>query len=212
MPSSSSWSKHKAVIFDLDGTLYDNRPLHWRLPLSELFRFRLMFLSRERKARRLLRGRAFEGEEAFYQALFSLISPRHPQQVAQWYHGHYLPLQARILRRHCQPDAWVKPRLQELRAQGIRTVLYSDYSHAREKLLALGLAPALFDLIVDAPALGGLKPCRQSAQRLLDQLRLPASDVLFVGDRRECDGESARQVGAHYLQVVRQHGEVTFVP
>jgi len=188
----------KAVIFDLDGTLYDNRCLHWMLPLAELFCLRLGYLSRERKARKRLRGEHFGSEETFYEQLFSAISPEHPDLAERWYHQHYMPLQATILRKFCHPYDWVKPRLMELRIKGIKTVLYSDYGFTKEKIEALGIAPELFDIITDAPSLGGLKPSKESALRIIEQLQVNPEEVLFVGDRDDTDGESARNIGAQF--------------
>lgn len=191
-------SSPEAIIFDLDGTLYDNRCLPWLLPLAELFCLRLGYLARERKVRKGLKGENFGSEEAFYQRLFSAISPQHPERAERWYHSHYMPLQARILRWFCRPFPWVKPRLEELREQGIKVALYSDYGFAKEKLQALGIEPQLFDLIVDAPSLGGLKPSIESAQRLMQMLQVQTQATLIVGDRDDTDGETARRLGAAF--------------
>lgn len=193
----------RAVIFDLDGTLYDNRCLHWLLPLTELCCLRLGYLARERKARKLMYGQNYGTEEMFYQHLFGAISSHNPVQASQWYHRHYMPLQARILRHCCHPYAWVKARLAELRDKGILVVLYSDYGFAAQKLQALGIDPSSFDLIVDAPSLGGLKPSRESAEKLLQMLQLQPEEVLFVGDRDDCDAETARRIGAPYRLITR---------
>lgn len=202
----------RAVIFDLDGTLYDNRCLPVCLPIIEFFTFRLGYLARERKVRRQLRGCDFDTEEAFYDRLFHLILPKHPERARRWYLGHYLPLQARILRLFCRPDAWVEPKLRELRQQGVKLALYSDYAFASQKLRALGLDPGLFDLIVDAPSLGGLKPSAVCASQVLETLGVTPSEAVFVGDRDDCDAASARKVGA-YSQLVSRHGRrVSFSP
>lgn len=200
----------RAVIFDLDGTLYDNRCLQWMVPMQEFFRMKMRFLTRERSLRKSMRGRPHATEEDFYQHFFKSISSCHPERVEKWYHRHYLPLQVGLIRHYCKVDQWVKPRLEDLRRQGIKVALYSDYGCAVEKLQALGVDPALFDLIIDAPSLGGLKPCRQSTERLLRMLDVKPDEVLFVGDRVETDIESARGVGAAYELLQRHDGKVTF--
>lgn len=196
----------RAVIFDLDGTLYDNRCLHWCLPVAELFALRLGYLGRERRARQTLRGVWCGAADGFFQRLLPLISTRHPERAARWYHGHYLPLQARVLRRCCHAYSWAVPCLTTLRAQGLRVALYSDYGCVADKLRALGLDPALFDLIVDAPSLGGLKPCAESAREVLRRLDVAADEAVIVGDREDCEVATARNVGAHPLLVTRQRG------
>jgi len=188
----------RAVIFDLDGTLYDNRPLHWLLPLVELCCMRLGYLARERKARRQMRGLHYGTEEAFYAALFAAIDPKHPEHAERWYRNHYMPLQVALLRRFCHPFGWVKARLESLHRNGILVALYSDYGSAQKKIEALGIAPQYFNLIADAPSLGGLKPSALSARRLLAKLGIQPEECLIVGDRDDTDGETARIVGAQY--------------
>ncbi len=193
----------KAIIFDLDGTLYDNGPLFWMLPLSEFFCLRLGYLGRERSSRKALRGQHFASGQEFYQHLYSRISPRRPERAERWYTHHYMPLQVRILRHFCKAYAWVLPRLQELHRAGVKVALYSDYGFARQKLRALGIDPGLFDLIVEAPAFGALKPDPQIARQLLDRLGVTPQEAMFVGDREDTDVASARSVGARY-QLVRK--------
>lgn len=201
----------KAVIFDLDGTLYDNGRLFWMLPLSELLCLRLGYLGRERSSRKALRGQSFATREEFYQHLYSNISRRHPERAERWYNRHYMPLQTRLLQHFCKADAWVRPRLEQLRSQGIKVALYSDYDFAEQKLRALNLDPELFDLIAEAPTLGGLKPDRHLAQRVLDRLGVRADEAMFVGDREDTDVASALSVGARYQLLVRRGKEVSFV-
>ena len=57
----------KAIIFDLDGTLYDKSGLAMRLVWSQLQRGSLSLLKREREVRKELRGQHFESEEVFYE-------------------------------------------------------------------------------------------------------------------------------------------------
>lgn len=198
----------RAVIFDLDGTFYDSRPLHWLLPIAELPYLR--YLQRERSLRRQMRGCPHDSEASFYHHLFRSISPRHPERAEAWYHRHYLPQQVGIIRRWCHADAWVLPRVHELRSQGIKVAVYSDYGSARQKLQALHIDPALFDVVADAPSLGGLKPCEQSSRRLFALLGVHPQEAMFVGDRIDTDIDAARLVGARYQLVQRHGGQVTF--
>lgn len=199
MRSSRNLPYHNAAVLDLDGTLYDNRTLKWRLIWWALRTGCLGYLSRERKARKAMQGVWYGSEEAVYDELYKRIDPEHPEKAQQWYMERYMPEQVNIVRRHCRPMPWVLPRILEKTCEGKKVVLYSDYPFAKEKILALGLDPGLLHLIVDAPSLGGLKPCKESVQQIMDMLgNIPANEVLFVGDRDDCDGASARCVGAMF--------------
>lgn len=192
----------KLVIFDLDGTLYDKSCLpfylvlrHWRhLPL----------LKAERKARKMLRGRAFDNESLFYDSFFELagkLSGNAPATVSGWYFGEYLPSMAEILRKHCAARPWVQGMLDTLRSRGIRTAVLSDYGFVNEKLEALGIPSDCFDFIADTPSLGGLKPSVQVLERFLERAGVPAGDCLMAGDRDDTDGASARAVGMPFILV-----------
>lgn len=192
----------RAVVLDLDGTLYDKRGLSCGIVLGQLGS--LSVLSAEQKARKALRGRYFGSAEAFYTAFFEEMSRGHlySAKVARWWYFHiYMPLMVLSLRLWHSPLAWVKPLTAYCRAHGIRTAVYSDYECAEEKLRAIGLEPAIFDYIVSAPELGGLKPTRECAEKVLAALGAKSGETLFIGDRDDTDGESARQAGAQFAKV-----------
>lgn len=200
----------KAAIFDLDGTLYDKRFLKLRIACHEIRTGYFWYLLRERSCRVLMRGRDYGNQSLFYEHFFHNISPQHPELAEKWYKEHYLPLQADILHNHYNQDSWVQARLEELHQKGIKCVVYSDYGYADEKLRAIGLDPSNFDAIFDAPSLGGLKPSRKSSLRLIEKLGLKPEEVIFVGDRVECDVAAAKKIGAKYEFLFRKGREVCF--
>lgn len=213
MINSSSWLRQsKAVVFDLDGTLYDSSTMPWRIVLGLLAgRHNVLYSWRERKARKLMRGQRYADEGALYDALFRCIDPQRPDEVRRWYFDSYMPLQARIIGSHCAPYSWVLPCLNELRSRGIKVALYSDYGHTHDKVRSLGIPTEMFDLIVDAPSLGGLKPNAESARQLLELMQVSPADTLFVGDREDCDVASALAVGSRALLLKKVGKECTFV-
>ena len=70
-----------------------------------------------------------------------------------------------------------------------------------EKLEALDIDPAQFDLVISAPELGALKPSEPCARRVLEMLEAKPETTLFVGDREDKDGASAKAVGARFLLI-----------
>ena len=192
-------SKYKAIIFDLDGTLYDKSGLARRLVLSQLRKGGLWMLKREQEVRKELRGRHFESEEAFYKAFFGLFS--NPEQARRWYFEEYMPDMVRILRKHYRMAPWVETKVLGSRANGQKVVVFSDYGCVREKLKAIGFNLDWADYLFEAPALGGLKPCKESFEKICHEMGLQPSECLMVGDREDTDGDGARSVGMAFHRV-----------
>ena len=189
----------KAIIFDLDGTLYDKSGLARRLITSQLLRGRLGMLKREREVRKELRGRHFESEDAFYRAFFARFE--RPELARRWYFEEYMPDMVAILRKHYRIASWVATTMLELRSKGRKVVVFSDYGCVREKLSAIGFNLAWADFVFDAPSLGGLKPCKESFEKICQEIRFQPSDCLMVGDRKDTDGAGARSVGMAFKLV-----------
>lgn len=189
----------KAILFDLDGTLYDKSGLARRLIVKTLLAGDLSLLKRERQVRKELRGQPFDSEEAFYEAFFSRF-PR-PEIARRWYFERYMPEMVRVLRSHFRVADWVPETMRSLRSRNCRIVVFSDYGSVHEKLKAIGFDPDWADHIFDAPSLGGLKPCRKSFEKICRTLKVLPSECLMVGDREDTDGDGARAVGMPFVKV-----------
>ena len=191
-----------AVIFDLDGTLYDKKHLPARLAGAQFFHLDL--LQAERKVRKALSGMHFRGEESFYTEFFTRVaveSGHGAGKVRDWYFDKYLPSMVKVLGKHYRLRPWVQGLFMELRARGIATVVYSDYGAVEEKLQALGFKLSWADRIYSAPAFGGLKPDPAGFRQIARELGLDPGRVLVVGDRDDTDGEGARRSGMGFTLV-----------
>jgi FMN phosphatase YigB (HAD superfamily) len=107
----------------------------------------------------------------------------------------------RIIEQHQQPNTTIIDILQQAKQKGLVTILFSDYGCAKEKLQAIGLAPALFSYIIDAPTLGGLKPNKTVIDKLFEQTKANPNTTLFIGDRIDKDESSAQAVGADFWHI-----------
>ena len=190
------------VVLDLDGTLYDKtglarrmvRRLWWCLPL----------LAAERLARKNMHYIQYASEEEFFGAFFRYMSRGHWWGVgvaATWYHTVYMPTMIRLIRRYHHPRSEVMALIEEAKAKGLTLAIYSDYGCVAEKLEALGIDPSQFELMISAPELGALKPSEPCARHVLELLQAKPETTLFVGDRDDKDGASARSVGAKFLLI-----------
>ena len=170
--------KIEAVVLDLDGTLYDKRGLAGRMVR------RLWWCLPLLAADRMARGQ-------FWLAIVR----------THWHRHVYLPTMVDLIGKFHHPRPEALHLIEECKKQGIKMAVYSDYGCVAEKLAALHIDAAQFDVLVDAPSLGLLKPSVAAARRVLDMLGTEPEKALFVGDRDEKDGEAARGVGAHFLLV-----------
>lgn len=191
-----------AVVFDLDGTLYDNRWLIVRLAFADP-RHALWMLA-DRQIRQKLKGVDFGDADSFHKCFITEISSKTGvpfERIKDWYRNIYTPHILRVLNRHYKVADYVEPLLRALRERNIKTVIFSDYGHVDEKLRAIGLSPELVDYRLATTDFGGLKPCKGSFERLLLSLGLTATQTLMIGDREESDGEGARSVGMRFLKI-----------
>ena len=195
-----------AVIFDFDGTMYNKSSLVRRMVIGELGR--LGMLSREQEARKTLRGKYFGSAEAFYDAFFLEMAKGNCKVASMarfWYFHDYMPQMVRTLKVKYHSEEWALKMLEDLRAAGKKTAIYSDYGFIPEKLKAVGLSADKVDLLAAAPELGGLKPAKEPLEKIIEQLGVRPERCLMIGDRDETDGESARALKMHFIMVDNNH-------
>ncbi len=196
------WSRIRLVAFDVDGTLYRQRPLRLRMARDLVVH---AALSRDRGAVRVLsayrriREQLGDAETPdFEPALVARtvagtgVPPERVRAVvAEWIDRRPLP----YLKACRYPG--VEALFDGLRRAGKVVGVLSDYP-ARAKLAALGLSA---DLVVSAadPGVGRLKPHPHGLRTLLDAAGVAAAEAVLIGDRPERDGLCARRAGAHPL-------------
>jgi HAD superfamily hydrolase (TIGR01549 family) len=199
VPNALDRTTLKAVIFDLDGTLYRRAPLrramarrlvgaHILHPVSGLRTLRA--ISAYRRAQEELRTTPAHGDLADVQLRMAaertgLRRDTIAREVARWVEE--APLG--ILGRFAQPG--LHDLLVALRSRGLRLGVVSDYP-AAPKLHALGIAH-LFDVVMCAqdPAIGVFKPHPRGLENALARLGVDASEALYVGDRADVDAVAA---------------------
>jgi HAD superfamily hydrolase (TIGR01509 family) len=193
----------KAVVFDVDGTLYRQGPLR-RAMAGRLLRAHLLHprrgretmraLSAYRRAQEELRTEPAGGDLA--RAQLRLAAARSGVDdaavrayVAEWMETAPLDLVARLK----QPG--VEELLGELRSSGVRLAVLSDYD-AGPKLDALGIAQ-YFDVVVTAqqPDVGVFKPHPRGLHVALERLGVEPAEALYVGDRVDVDAAAAAAAG-----------------
>lgn len=200
----------KAVVFDVDGTLYLQGPVR-RAMLLRLLRAAavnpvagwrtLRTLSAYRRAQEHLRT-DFSGDVAAAQiALVCERTGGDPAAVVacieRWMEQEPLTLLRQFR------AAGVVECLQACQAHGLRLAVLSDYP-ADAKLRALGLAD-LFDVVLCAqsPEIGAFKPHPRGLQVAVQRLGVDRDECLYVGDRADVDAAAAAAAGIPAVIVTR---------
>lgn len=192
----------KIVVLDLDGTLYSKHGMVKHMMASAILEWKMMLI--ERKTRKQLRGIWKGDKDSFYNMYFATMAQGHlfSQDYAKWwYETRYMPLMVKVIQKWHKPVEWLLPFVHQCKELGVRIVVLSDYGHAKEKIQALGLDESIFDWVISAPELGGLKPAAELMNRVAAKMGVQPHQCLVIGDRDDTDGELARSVNAPFVLV-----------
>ena len=202
MTSPIPWDDIDLVVFDVDGTLYDQRRLRLAmlgLLLADALRTRsLATLRTLRTFRRVRESLGDAPVEAFMQEQYARTALLHGMKAedverlaTEWLERKPLPMLAAC--RYPHVDALFAALLRS----GRRVAVFSDYP-ASAKLEALDLKA---DPVVCAtdPHIGRLKPDPAGLVAIMRACGASPQRTLVVGGRADRDGAAARRGGARGL-------------
>ena len=206
MPRSHSI---RGVIFDIDGTLYRQRPVrrqmalrlatrYWHAPRSGARTVRVLAASRE--AQEVLRSGGSVDDVARTQIDFAAERTGVPADrvrvlVEEWMEKRPLDLVVSHAR------TGLLATLDALRDRGLRLGVVSDYP-AAGKLAALGISDR-FDTVISAddPRVQAFKPDPRGLTVALEDLGLHSSEAIYVGDRIDVDAPAATAAGMSWALI-----------
>jgi putative hydrolase of the HAD superfamily len=198
----------RAVLFDVDGTLYRQAPVRRAMvvALARAYvahpvegRRVLRTLAAYRKAQESLRAEPVADIAIAQVDLAAARVGTDPavvrDLVERWME--LAPLAA--VAAHARPG--LGDVLDAIAATGARLGAVSDYP-AHRKLTALGVADR-FSVVVAAqdPRVDAFKPDPKGLLVALDELGVEPADALYVGDRADVDGRAAAAAGVRYVLV-----------
>jgi len=197
----------KGIIFDFDGTLFDNILIPFYLIAA--FPFDLRRIKNERLIRKRFAGCDYAFSREYYNAFFDALGKAcfcSPVRVRNWYFNRYMPRMVRVLKKHYQPRPRAQELLQRFAAPHVpRAAVYSDYPFLKERLEALGINPGQNILLYGPESFGAQKPAVRPFLRIADDLGAAPEEVLVIGDREETDGLGAFRAGMHFFCLETGH-------
>jgi phosphoglycolate phosphatase/putative hydrolase of the HAD superfamily len=202
------WKNTRLLIFDVDGTLYDQQRLRRRMAMALAAHYLprpwklsdLSVLSAFRKEREKNRDLAVDNLEQAQYEWCSLKTGVPADRVRKLVSSWMFDFPLRYLQ-EC-----VFPGLQELFTGsvelGIPVAVLSDYP-AEEKLRVMGLKA---DFVVSAtqPEVNCLKPAPGGLTYIAGHYGLNPQQCIYIGDRLDTDGEAAERAGMNFLLAERE--------
>ena len=207
-------NEYKALVFDLDGTLYYQRQLRikmaWRLLgyyLCHFWRLKdLLVIKRFREIREHWdeiadgvtevtaagRSGSLEDEQYAYVAKqMNCTYDRVKQTIETWMYER--PLKTVYETR----DGELIDHIREIKKTGKKIIIFSDYP-IEDKIRALELSVDGMYAATDE-RLNELKPSPKGLKLIMEDFGLKPSDILMIGDRMVKDGQAAVNAGCDHL-------------
>ncbi|MFK0162473.1 HAD family hydrolase [Rhizobium sp. NPDC090279] len=202
MHACIDWSRINLVVFDVDGTLYRQRPVRLHMA-RDLVQFSLregrLDVIRVLRAFRRIREELAEAEIENFEAVLlertamagGCSVGRVVSIVEEWIEKR--PLTYVAAARY----AGLNEVLAGIRRAGKRIGILSDYAPAA-KLRVLDISPD-FAVSAEDDAVHLLKPHPRGLDTIMSLAGVTASATCMIGDRKERDGLAARRAGAACL-------------
>jgi FMN phosphatase YigB (HAD superfamily)/SAM-dependent methyltransferase len=203
--------KVKAVLFDLDGVLYNLNKLYCLMAIGLLKAVlahpvrtveQIRIIIHYRRAQEWLRKNQDAGLPADAQIERAVSTLRLPKEKVKACIDHWMGRVPLRLVARCVNQSLVRM-MYQWHDLGIPMGVYSDYP-VHDKLEALGLG-SFFTVVLAStdPEVMALKPCAKGFQIAAGRFGLPAADIAYVGDRYETDTIGARNSGMRPIMIGR---------
>jgi putative hydrolase of the HAD superfamily len=196
----------KAILLDIDGTLYPKRMLDWRMFKTAFPSIRLGLLYNAVRHEYRIRQELVATDPADRsgllkrQAALALelagkpVTPSRLERMAERIDRQFYRRWERSFR-SVKPYRGVRESLVAAKGHGLFVGVFSDFPVAG-KLQALGLDD-LVDLALSSEDSGYLKPSGKAFEYLLSRVSVSPDEILFVGDSYDKDVIGAKQAGMH---------------
>jgi FMN phosphatase YigB (HAD superfamily) len=211
--TGSDAERPKALIFDVDGTLYRQGPVRramlYRILRAHLWSpaqglLTLRALRAYRKAQEELRkipygvGNIASAQLVLASKHTGICDEAIACDVARWMEKEPLPLLAGSRR------MGLVELLERAKTSGLQLAAFSDYPPDK-KLKAMGIE-GFFDVVVSAqdPEVQRFKPDPRGLQIVLQRLKVRKNEAIYIGDRAAVDAAAATRAGIRHFILSRR--------
>lgn len=198
------FAKYKAIILDMDGTLYFQLPVRIFMAFDLLIHYcahimNIKELFALKEFRKIRENGVIQNKFFFTSKQYDIVARRFQMEpdavrmlVKYWMFERPLKYIYRFR------DKKLLELIQLLHNKGIKIIVYSDY-HAEEKIEALESLKVDYIFCASDPEIMCLKPDIKGLVRIVEIIDEPIERILFIGDRYEKDGLCAAGVGVDFL-------------
>ncbi len=192
-------NKIKAIIFDLDGTLYKSTEIRTKFAEAAYYT-----LSKFKKigiddAKRLLERKREELKREYGEPVpYTLTLKSFGMSVEQWHKENVSYFDPRD---YLTEDNRLRKSLIELKEHYHLAILTNNNSIQTERILEALAIKDLFDRIFTYNTFKLLKPSLEFLKRAVDVLQVAPEECCFVGDRYNVDLSPAKRLGMHIYEV-----------
>jgi HAD superfamily hydrolase (TIGR01549 family) len=196
-----------AIFFDIDGTLYRQRPVQLQMTKELLFfafknpiqgpkviKTISLFRANREKLRRVSTSNVLLEQKQFRDVAQRIGMDE--RQVKEYTRHWMFERPLKYLPRY--KIKGIEEFLSWLQRKGLAIGTLSDYE-GEEKLRALGIAHFFhLNLCTTAPEINALKPSPRGLYVAAELLNIKPHQILYIGDRPSIDGIAAKRAGAHF--------------
>lgn len=196
-------SSKEVFIFDVDGTLYSQPAMRLRMAMSlggyyalhfwKMKELVSLYLFRKLREDEKYRTKTMDEQISAAAGKTGIGTERCRSVVDKWMFVRPLDIMCKCA------FASALDFISVMQSSGKKIVIYSDYP-AKEKLDVLGIN-ADYIFTPQDEKIGELKPSKKAMNHIVSQLECSSDAVLYVGDRDEKDGKSARLAGIDYCDI-----------
>lgn len=189
-----------AIIFDLDGTIYNKKALKLFFSLSFINKLPLMLSYL--KVRKNNYGVDCGSKEAFQNKIIEELANQSSisKEKSEKFINEFMDKFVKILKSRYKPNNDIVNVINKYHSRGTKIVCLSDYSKVKERLLALNIDIDKFTLIKSSEDYGTLKPATKPFFEIAEKLNISPSKIVVVGDRDDTDGEGARKSNMRFVK------------